>query len=112
MHTTFKKVLARRGSTRTGSVRVLEEDENQPGDQQRRDLLRSLAICGASVPAYLAAGEIGAFADTAAAQRRLAIDPKPLTVQSEIRIVRDFADPYFELMRLLRDATEIEHGLM
>ena len=27
-------------------------------------------------------------------------------------IVRDFADPYLELLRLLREAAEIEHGLM
>ena len=27
-------------------------------------------------------------------------------------IIRDFSDPYLELLRLLREAAEIEHGLM
>lgn len=36
----------------------------------------------------------------------------PLATRRSGIIVRDFADPYLELIRLLREAAEIEHGLM
>jgi hypothetical protein len=45
-------------------------------------------------------------------ERGAADDPISAGAQSEVRIVRDFADPYLELLRLLREATEIEHALM
>ncbi|MGB0128311.1 MAG: ferritin-like domain-containing protein [Rhodocyclaceae bacterium] len=34
------------------------------------------------------------------------------SVQPQARIIRDFSDPYIELLRLLHEAAEIEHALM
>ena len=38
--------------------------------------------------------------------------PRLSTAAASAEIVRDFADPYLELVRLLREAAEIEHALM
>src|SRR5690606_8602107 len=56
----------------------------------RRALLRKLAALG------VATGSAGALADT----------------HGTSPIFRDFNDPYLELIRLLREAAEIEHDLM
>ena len=56
----------------------------------RRTLLGNIATLG------VATSSAGAFAQT----------------QGTSRVYRDFADPYLELIRLLREAAEIEHDLM
>jgi hypothetical protein len=56
----------------------------------RRALLGNIATLG------VAAGSAGALADT----------------HGTTPVYRDFADPYLELIRLLREAAEIEHDLM
>jgi len=56
----------------------------------RRALLRNIATLG------VATSPVGALADT----------------HGDSPVYRDFADPYLELIRLLREAAEIEHDLM
>ena len=47
------------------------------------------------------------------AARRPALPSAPLDAVAErVEVIRDFADPHLELVRLLREATEIEHALM
>jgi hypothetical protein len=85
-------------------VRILENG-NDP--TQRRSFLQRLAAQGVAIPAaYFAVqrdarahqpGEIYSTAPATAGQRH---------------IVREFAEPYIELIRLLRQAAEIEHALM
>jgi len=81
----------------------------------RRQILR-VALQGAATPAacYLlaratgdahAAVELPDRAETPALRRSPATD-------ANARIVRDFKDPYIELLRLLHQAAEIEHALM
>ena len=66
--------------------------------------LTSLGYANAATPAessqYGRVGDGGPGGPNASAANRTGI------------IIRDFADPYLELLRLLREAAEIEHGLM
>jgi len=74
-------------------------------------MLQATAQYGLAVPtAYLLAGNVKA--DAAPVAYGSADDLPSPGREAKIRIVRDFADPYVELMRLVRDATEIEHALM
>ena len=41
-----------------------------------------------------------------------AFGEEPLEVLEKEQIIRDFTDPYLELIRLLREASEIEHALL
>jgi hypothetical protein len=80
---------------------------------ERRSFLRTVVLQGVSISALCLV-----HADGSAA----AIDPAasaahgPAALESarsrDGKIVRDFASPYLELTRLLREATEIEHALM
>ncbi len=112
------RVSIDRSFRRNSSVRVLADEASPLGDPGRRALLQSVARYGALVPAvYLLAGRDNfirpARSEPAAPHERGAgDDPISAAAQSEVRIVRDFADPYLELLRLLREATEIEHALM
>jgi hypothetical protein len=45
-------------------------------------------------------------------ERFAAFDQEAPEVLEKDQIVRDFADPYLELVRLLREASEIEHALL
>src|SRR3712207_1042918 len=54
-----------------------------------------------------AGGEIRRGAPAAAAATAPATAGGP-----SVELVRDFADPYLELVRLLREASEIEHALL
>ncbi|MBV8525978.1 MAG: hypothetical protein JOY71_28350 [Acetobacteraceae bacterium] len=92
-----------------------------PDDPARRGLLQAAARYGLTVPAvYLAPGRAKTFVPFGrvresakrAAGPCIASDPDSVPGDCEVRIVRDFIDPYLELLRLLRDATEIEHALM
>lgn len=107
----------------------LPETDNRPIDsadseapaRPRRSLVRTLA---AAAPVdrrrflQAAAGGVGIGAggllSTAALARTAVPGPGELAVQAPgaSRIVREFDDPYLELLRLLREASEIEHALM
>ncbi|MBI4294157.1 MAG: hypothetical protein HY661_21980 [Betaproteobacteria bacterium] len=101
---------------KTSRLRVTEEDTRHKS-VSRRKLLR-LAAQGAAVPvAYFMFGGLGAEAH--ADVRNPANSPEsprkgaaPWVTPAPGRIVRDFSDPYLELMRLLHEAAEIEHSLM
>jgi hypothetical protein len=95
---------------RRSGVRV-EGDERDVPD--RRTFLRTVALQGVSISALclvhsdrsMAAVERSAMP----AHGPAALDPAH---SQGGKIVRDFASPYLELARLLREATEIEHALM
>ena len=93
---------------RKSTARLVDDDGKRPG---RRDILQAAAQYGLAVPtAYLLSGS--AKADATPMTYGSTDDPPPPGGKSKIRIVRDFADPYIELLRLLRDATEIEQALL
>src|SRR5471032_913023 len=96
-------------SPRSG-VRVAGDGLHAP---DRRDFLRTVALQGVSISALcLVASDGGAAALERAAtpaQGPAALNPAQ---SRDGKIVRDFASPYLELVRLLREATEIEHALM
>jgi hypothetical protein len=95
-------------SHRNGTARVVDDEGKRVG---RRDILQATAQYGLAVPTgYLLAGDVKADATSMAYGS--ADDLPPRGREAKIRIVRDFADPYVELLRLVRDATEIEHALM
>ena len=78
----------------------------------RRTFLRMAALAGGAMPA-----QYFSFAAAQTETPTLAqAGDRPLRDEREtatgIQIVRDFADPYLELVRLLREATEVEHALM
>lgn len=77
--------------------------------RDRRQFLQSFAACGATVPAVFILSNIGVSG------KQITID-KTAEAQNEqtskVRIVRDFADTGLELIRLLREAAEIEHSLL
>lgn len=77
---------------------------------ERRVFLQALAAQGIAIPAayFLAQGDAQAHA---AGER---YDAAAVADASAGRrhIVREFAEPYVELIRLLRQASEIEHALM
>jgi len=93
---------------RKGTARLVDDDGKR---LRRRDILQATAQYGLAVPtAYLLAGDVKT--DAAPMTYGSADDPPLPGSEPKIRIVRDFADPYLELLRLVRDATEIEHALM
>ncbi len=93
-------------------------------DRDRRAFLRLAVAQGVAAPVALAAldGEAAANQQDTVA-KAAPLNPKrkgairyasdePLDLHAGGTIVRDFTDPYLELLRLLREAAEIEHGLM
>ncbi len=77
----------------------------------RRHFLRAVAIHGASIPVVhialssgIGSGEIGGGAPGPA--------KLPVSQPRYGKIVDDFSSPYLELVRLLREAAEVEHALM
>ena len=93
-----------------GRVRILDGAQNETLEGDRRTFLRAVAAYGASLPAvHLLSGSFNA----ALAQ---AGGVQPATVAEgnagTVRVVRDFISPRLELVRLLREAAEIEHSLM
>ena len=103
-----------RRAGRPGGVRVLE---GAP-EVGRRGFLQAAAVQGASLP--VACVLLGRDARAAAAEeagpaarpRRKGALRLPPGEAPAATIVRDFADPYLELLRLLREAAEIEHSLL
>src|SRR5476649_146677 len=83
-------------SPRSG-VRVEGDGRHAP---ERRNFLRTVALQGVSISALCLVHSDGSVAAVEPAQSR------------DGKIVRDFASPYLELVRLLREATEVEHALM
>lgn len=77
-----------------------------PASSQRRQFVRVVLQAAALPVAYSALGMPSARAATTEGA------PAPLTGSESVSIVRDFQDPYLELLRLLNVAAEIEHGLM
>ncbi|PKO86782.1 MAG: hypothetical protein CVU18_13225 [Betaproteobacteria bacterium HGW-Betaproteobacteria-12] len=72
-------------------------------ENARRLFLQRAVACGAALPAlYGLAGEAGAATPEA--------PPQPAATAASV--IRDFHDPYLELVRLLREACEVEHALM
>lgn len=95
-------------SHRKGTARLVDDKGKRLG---RRDIFQATAQYGLAVPtAYLLAGDVKA--DATPTEYGPADDMPSSGREANIRIVRDFADPYVELLRLVRDATEIEHALM
>jgi hypothetical protein len=77
-------------------------------DKGRRSFLRVAIAHGIAAPVALAS-----MGGPGAAQQRDDNSAQPASARAGRGvIVRDFADPYLELIRLLREAAEIEHGLM
>jgi len=80
---------------------------------ERRNFLRTVALQGVSISALCLVGADGSVAAieraTTPAHGPAALAP---ALSHDGKIVRDFASPYLELTRLLREATEIEHALM
>lgn len=86
---------------RPSTVRILD-DLGQPG---RREFLRAVAFGGVAASGALL--QPAPASATANAGATVLAPGKTATA-----LVRDFADPYLELIRLLREATEVEHALM
>ena len=88
----------------------------------RRAFLKLAMAQGVAAPVALAAMEQSAFADQPASETKLEPVPRKGTMRktnssagsfhASGAVVRDFADPYLELLRLLREAAEIEHARM
>ncbi len=89
-------------------------------DKDRRAFLRLAMAQGIAAPAALAAFECPVMAATLPPapqmRQRKGAMRHAVAAQTELHasgaIVRDFADPHLELLRLLREAAEIEHALM
>ena len=104
-----------RRAGRPGGVRVLE---GAP-EVGRRGFLQAAAVQGASLPVACVllgrdarAAAVADAGPAAAAARRKGALRLPPGEAPAATIVRDFADPYLELLRLLREAAEIEHSLL
>jgi Ferritin-like len=104
---------------RASRVKLLQDDRGVD-TANRRAFLQRMVAQGVLIPAAYALS----YADsvTAEAHRATEVASSPSTAQrarantacktGAARIVRDFADPYLELVRLLHEASEIEHSLM
>src|SRR3954470_20462251 len=92
------------------------QPEAQPlPDTSRRAFLRSAARNGISVPVgFMLLGGVAQVAHGGEPERSAALPAPPHRVNPAptATLIRDFADPYLELVRLLREAAEIEHALM
>lgn len=92
-----------RGKASRSTSRIVESIP----DKGRRSFLQVALAHGIAAPV--------ALASLGSAQAATAAQGKPANASAKNRagiIIRDFADPYLELLRLLREAAEIEHGLM
>jgi hypothetical protein len=88
------------------------EHGNDPAWPKRRAFLQALAAQGVSIPAsYVLFGD-NARAATLNPNGRQANANSSLRPAIAGQIIRDFSDPYIEFIRLLREASEIEHALM
>ncbi len=78
-------------------------------DASRRSFLQAAMTTGIAAPAAIAA-----LSTPAAARKEGLVAAVPGSTASKRTglIVRDFSDPYLELLRLLREGAEIEHAVM
>ncbi|MGB3277742.1 MAG: ferritin-like domain-containing protein [Pseudorhodobacter sp.] len=91
-------------------------------DADRRAFLKVAMAQGIAAPVALAALQCPAIAQEAPIARPAGLPPRKGAMRHSVgdraelhaagAIVRDFADPQLELLRLLREAAEIEHALM
>jgi hypothetical protein len=91
---------------RDSRVRIIDETT---AENDRRSFLRTFAAYGVALPAaHLFSG-----GGSAVSARE---ETSPLATAEDnvrsVRVVRDFETPRLELVRLLREAAEIEHSLM
>ena len=84
----------------------MKQEIGTPASLPRRQFVRVVLQAAALPTAYSALGGPSAHAATPEG------GGTPLTGSDAVQIVRDFQDPYLELLRLLNVAAEIEHGLM
>ena len=95
-----------RGARRDSRVRIISETT---AENDRRSFLRTFAAYGAALPAaHLLLGS----PSTVSAQGSAAPAASVQRGAKSIRVVRDFMNPRLEVVRLLREAAEIEHSLM
>jgi hypothetical protein len=100
-------------------IRLLDDSDGARASS-RRAFLQTMAAQGVLIPAAYAlwradtaAGETDTAAKVASNTSRVSGTLTPGAARAgAVRIVRDFADPYLELVRLLHEASEIEHSLM
>ena len=99
-------------------VTAIDRTEADPG---RRGFLQAMATAGVSVPAsyfLLSDPTKSAHAvESPNASARPTGNPtfglrRKESTSKKARFVRDFSDPYLELVRLLHEAAEVEHSLM
>ena len=117
MNTDDQRKSGLRGPKTRGCARVTAS----VADKDRRAFLKIAMAQGVAAPAALAAMQGPAAAACGPAPAAMAQKKKgamrPRTPgQAELHaggcVVRDFADPELELLRLLREAAEVEHALM
>lgn len=104
-----------RGQSRNNASRGTSRTVESISDEGRRSFLQGALTHGIAAPIALTA--FGSAKAAAPPQSRRAEDvgvpgPNASAANRTGIIIRDFSDPYLELLRLLRDAAEIEHGLM
>ena len=99
---------------RPGKVKLLD-DGIGAGAASRRAFLQTMAARGVLIPATYAlwSAEIDAAeTHTDVTVPTNTVKPGGKRSMGAGRIVRDFSDPYLELIRLLHEASEVEHSLM
>jgi len=92
---------------------IVRIERDQRHASERRNFLRTMVLQGVSISALCLVRADGSLAavDPAATGTRNPAVLQPASSRDG-KVVRDFASPYLELARLLREATEIEHALM
>jgi hypothetical protein len=85
---------------RRAMVRIIDSEASRE-EEGRRLFLQRAMVCGAALPT-LSSLSGNALGETLA---------QPAAAPAQ-RVIRDFHDPYLELVRLLREACEVEHALM
>jgi hypothetical protein len=99
----------------TSRVTSIDQTEADPG---RRGFLQTIATAGVSVPAsYFLLGNSARAAKSPGTQDCLKGNTsfalrRTDSTSKKAQFVRDFSDPYLELVRLLHEAAEVEHSLM
>jgi hypothetical protein len=99
---------------RPSRVKLLDDGRSVDA-ANRRAFLQTMVAQSVLIPAAHAlsyahsAGATGTARNASTAQSTL--DSNAVR-RGSVRIVRDFADPYLELVRLLHEASEVEHSLM
>jgi Ferritin-like len=99
---------------RPGKVKLLD-DGIGAGAASRRVFLQTMAARGVLIPAACAlwsseSDSAETYTDTTTPTNTTKPGGKRSTATA--RILRDFSDPYLELIRLLHEASEVEHSLM